>query len=258
MVLLKALKVKHSCRMMRLSALFCMALAVLGTTSFGAETGSIEGIVRFHGQAPKSSVADDAGIHRDLLEVHPKTKGLRYVLIHVVEPSGGLKAREAQETGGPVPPGERVVDQLDQMFTPRVIAVQAGEAVAFTNSDPANHNVRTSSGNATNEFNVFTGSGGKYVHRFAADGRTGPVRLGCDIHPWMRGWIYVFDYPFFAVTDAEGRFRIKGLKPGEYKIRAAQPDIHFSTFRTVQVHQDETVKLDLEIRAEDLPKADAK
>jgi len=47
------------------------------------------------------------------------------------------------------------------------------------------------------------------------------VRLKCDVHPWEFGYICVSDHPFFAVTDADGRFEFPpGLPPGRYSIEA--------------------------------------
>jgi hypothetical protein len=46
------------------------------------------------------------------------------------------------------------------------------------------------------------------------------VRLGCDVHPWMTAWVGVVEHPFFAVTDAEGRFEIAGVPAGSYTISA--------------------------------------
>src|SRR5690606_37120358 len=100
------------------------------------------------------------------------------------------------------------MDQLDYAFRPPLLAVRSGERVAFSNSDPANHNVRASSLRPGNQFNVYTGSGGEYLHRFEADEKQRPVLIGCDIHAWMRGWVYVFDHPHFAVTDEAGRFAL--------------------------------------------------
>jgi uncharacterized surface anchored protein len=43
-----------------------------------------------------------------------------------------------------------------------------------------------------------------------------PVKVNCDFHPWMKAWHLPLDHPFMAVTDADGKFEIKGLPPGKY------------------------------------------
>lgn len=213
-----------------------------------ASNGVVEGVITFRGQIPKSSVADDAGVHRDLLHVDRESAGLRSVVVWLVMgefPKGERRSPASPASEAATPP--LLMDQRDHEFVPRVLAVRSGQPVKFTNSDPANHNVRTSSSQRTNEFNVFTGVDGSYTHRFAADPRSRPVRVGCDIHPWMRGWIYVFDQPYFAVSDARGRFRIASVPPGRYRMMLRQPDIRYIAEREVTVAAGRVARIDVEV-----------
>jgi plastocyanin len=206
------------------------------------QLGSVEGVVTFRGEIPKAANADDTGVHRALLEVDRETRGLRYVV-------AWLLLADGTSNYAPAPTIEKpriTVDQQDYAFVPRVIAVREGEPVSFTNSDPANHNVRTASGVAKNEFNVFTGAGGNYEHRFAVTPRRHPIQLTCDIHPWMRGWVYVFVHNHFAVTDKRGSFRIPSVAPGNYKLLLEQPDISYTHEQTITVTKDQPTKLELE------------
>lgn len=238
-----------------------VALALLGGAALSARldaagaasgTGAVEGVVTFRGEVPKSSVPDDAGTHRDLLEVNRDNGGLRYTVVWVTTDKAGPKRPGSQNTPPDRPPQPELMDQRDHEFVPRVLAVRAGQPVRFTNSDPANHNVRTVSSQRTNEFNVFTGIEGSYTHRFAADGQHRPVRVGCDIHPWMRGWIYVFDQPHFAVSDPQGRFRIDALPPGEHLLAIRQPDIGYAGQRKITVKAGETTRLEIELSPKDV------
>jgi hypothetical protein len=47
-----------------------------------------------------------------------------------------------------------------------------------------------------------------------------PFPIKCDVHPWMLAYCAVVDHPFYAVSDAEGRFEITGVEPGTYEVRA--------------------------------------
>lgn len=209
-----------------------------------ADTGNLEGVVKFQGEIPESDVADDAGVRRRLIEVDPGTAGLRYVVAFLSSVKAESDARQNTTTKPAV-----VVDQLDYAFTPRVVAVQQGEQVTFTNSDPANHNVRTSSSVRSNQFNVFTGVNGKYQHRFVFEPQHRPVRLGCDIHPWMAGWIYVFEHPYFSITDQRGHFRIPNLPPGSYQLHLVQPDIKYREQRDIQIIANETCQVNTVVSA---------
>jgi hypothetical protein len=45
-----------------------------------------------------------------------------------------------------------------------------------------------------------------------------PYSISCSIHPWMSGSLLVFDHPYFAVTDENGKFKIEGAPVG-HKVR---------------------------------------
>jgi plastocyanin len=237
----------------------CMTLLLCATLSLahihGAEPekntsnsaqsadGTLEGLVTFRGEIPKSSIADDAGLQRDLVQVNQATRGLAGVVVWLTSDDPPRTKRKSETTLTPV-----LMDQRDHEFVPRVLAVLAGQPVKFMNSDPANHNVRTSSPLPTNEFNVFTGIDGSYTHRFVADRQQRPIRLGCDIHPWMRGWIYVFERPEFAVSDEHGRFRIASVLPGRYKLVFRQPDIRYAEEREIIALPGEVTRIEAEVR----------
>jgi hypothetical protein len=46
------------------------------------------------------------------------------------------------------------------------------------------------------------------------------IKMKCDVHPWMTGWISVTNHPWFAVTGESGRFEIKDVPVGTYKLEA--------------------------------------
>jgi uncharacterized protein (DUF2141 family) len=52
--------------------------------------------------------------------------------------------------------------------------------------------------------------------------RPGTVRIDCDAHGWMEGWIYVVDNPYYAVTGADGKFTITDVPPGNYSLVVIQ------------------------------------
>ena len=42
----------------------------------------------------------------------------------------------------------------------------------------------------------------------------------CNVHPWMRAFVFVFDHPYYSVTATEGKFALNDLPPGTYVIEA--------------------------------------
>jgi len=231
-------------------AIACLALSA--ALDVAAQMGSIDGVVTFRGEIPKSAVPDDAGVHRDLIEMDRNTRGIRFVVVHLSPTNAALSNSLSAVAQSSQRKPQAKMDQQDYAFVPRVLAVREGEPVIFTNSDPANHNVRTVSSIRTNEFNVYVGPAGKYEHRFEA--QKTPVRLGCDIHPWMQGWIYVFQHPHFTVTDAKGRFHMDYLPPGEYKLVFHQPDIRYKSEQTITVSTERSTRIELQIHDDNLPR----
>jgi plastocyanin len=220
----------------------------LSRAASSSPEGSVEGTITFTGEIPKSRIPDDGGARRDLIQVDRSTGAWEFVVVH-------LKSSTEKELPKPAPELRNepvLIDQIDHTFVPRVLGIRAGETVRFANSDGANHNVRTSSRVRQNEFNTYTGIDGEYRHRFVSGEGDRPIRLGCDIHPWMSGWIYVFDQPWFAVTDERGSFRISGIPPGEYSIVIAQPDVRYRVERQIEISAAKPTVLNLKINSADL------
>jgi uncharacterized protein (DUF2141 family) len=48
--------------------------------------------------------------------------------------------------------------------------------------------------------------------------RPGLVEVECDAHDWMKGYLYVMDHPYSAVTGEDGAFSIADIPPGEYEV----------------------------------------
>ncbi len=247
-----------------LCAMACLGLVLFGFAAHAADgdppaapppakieaLGSIEGVVTYRGENPKSRYADEEGHYRDLLEVDPKSRGVRYVVVFIGDDEAALKRAAPQTNNVPTASPPVVIDQKDYIFVPHLIAVRAGQAVRFTNSDAANHNVRTLSAHAKNFFNVFTGNGHAYEHRFVAEPSGRAIPLGCDIHPWMRGWVYVFDHAGFAVTDEQGRFVIPKVPAGRHKLVLQQPDVEWREERSIEVTTKAAIQVKVEMERE--------
>jgi plastocyanin len=112
--------------------------------------------------------------------------------------------------------GHAVMDQRNETFVPHVLAITTGTTVDFPNSDKFYHNVFSLSKIKTFDLGRYAAGHSRPV-RFD---RAGIVRVFCDIHSHMNAFILVFSHPFFAMTDAEGRYRIDDVPPGTYGVIA--------------------------------------
>lgn len=101
-------------------------------------------------------------------------------------------------------------------FNPRVVLVPRRDSVEFPNVDPIYHNVFSVSGANRFDLGLYR-SGSSKKQRFDEPGL---VRVYCNIHPTMVGYVQVVDSDYGAVTGSEGTFRFEGVPPGSYRVRA--------------------------------------
>jgi plastocyanin len=102
-----------------------------------------------------------------------------------------------------------------RQFHPRVVVVPVGSTVNFPNQDPFNHNVFSLSD--PNSFDL-----GLYGQREAHDKRftrPGLVRVYCNIHPRMTGFVIVRDNAWYTKPGLDGSFTIENVPPGSYTLK---------------------------------------
>jgi plastocyanin len=213
-----------------------------GAAGAGKGSASVAGKVTFAGlpAAPeKIKVSADPFCqkeHKDGLErraVEVKEGGVKDVFVYV---KTGVK-------GTYPPPTEAVeLDQQGCMYTPHVVAVQAGQPIKIKNSDETLHNIHPRP-TVNEEFNIGQPRKGMESMRTFMKKEV-MIPVGCDVHPWMRAYISVLDHPFSAVTSEDGTFEIKDLPAGEYEIEAVHERLK-STTGKITVKEGEAARLDL-------------
>ena len=124
---------------------------------------------------------------------------------------------DAKSTGASVAPA--VLDQKNCIYVPQIIAVQTGQKITVKNSDPVAHNVRSTpiSGMAAVGFMQMKGAPDQTI---SLDKAEDFMRFKCDVHNWMFAYATVVDHPYFAVTGADGTFKIANVPPGKYTVEA--------------------------------------
>ena len=136
-----------------------------------------------------------------------------------------------------------IMDQVNRQFSPYILAVQKGQRVSFPNSDSIKHHVYSFSSPKVFELQLFKN---RRAQSMLFD-KSGVVELGCNIHDWMLGYIYVVDTPYCAQTDADGVVSIDA-PDGEYTLHVWHPriqeqDIEKKRLVTLAGNQEVTIKL---------------
>ena len=195
-----------------------IAALITGTQLWGQ--GSISGSVIFEGKGPRMrtikmgadpvcSAAHTEPVKSEAVVVNDNGT-LKNVLVSI---SAGLDGMKFEIPEGPV-----ILDQKGCKYTPHVWGVMAGQTVEIRNSDATLHNIHSQS--KTNK--AFNFAMPKVVkkknHTF--DKSEGPFIIKCDVHPWMRTWVTVFDHPFYTVTDDTGKFTLENVPAGTYTVKA--------------------------------------
>lgn len=118
----------------------------------------------------------------------------------------------------PASPATAEIAQAGRKFTPPVLAVRTGTAVSFPNRDSVRHHVYSFSAPKRFELRLYKGTPSEPI----VFDQPGVVVLGCNIHDWMVGYVYVTNDPRFAVSDAQGRLSLD-LPPGQYPMTLWHP-----------------------------------
>ncbi len=161
-----------------------------------------------------------AEVHALVRDQRGKSVADAVVLAAPVDPKNALRARPPREA----------VDQVDKQFLPYVKPVYVGSKVWFPNKDNIRHQVYSFSSPKRFELPLYAGSEAPPV----LFDKPGVVVLGCNIHDWMIGYIYVSETPFFAKTESAGTATLEDLPPGEYLLRVWHPSMEQSEETTVK------------------------
>jgi hypothetical protein len=154
------------------------------------------------------------------LLVNAKNRGVRNVVVWLrpnnPNPKATLNANEIHPADAARKAGTVTIDQPCCMFIPRIALARSGDAVVVKNPAPVAHNFFCSSLN-NGDHNPIIPAGGEYkIEKLNPE--TAPIQYKCTIHPWMSGYIRVFDHPYFALTDDEGNFTIPNAPAGNYRL----------------------------------------
>ena len=191
-------------------AVLCPAAALAG--------GTIAGTVRAD---PRLPAPPAIRITKDAAVCGAEAKGESLVMTADGGVANVVVSIQGRRPGvPPAPTAGAGVDQARCRYVPHVQAVTVGTTLSVVNADAVLHNVhgtRWLDGAHVTVFNVAMPLKGQRLPVLLD--RPGTLKLRCDAgHPWMSAYVRVFDHPYFAVTDAAGRFAIRDVPAGEHTL----------------------------------------
>jgi plastocyanin len=199
--------------------------------------GSISGEVKFAGAAPSPKVVK---VNKDV-EVCGQEKKIADVAVGA---GGGLGNAlvAVSDAKGAKPAKPAVLDQKGCEFHPNVLVMAPGE-IKILNSDGVLHNIHT--------FSTANPPINKAQPKFKKEmveklDKPELIKVQCDAHSWMLGWIYVTENPT-AVTDANGAFKLENVPPGKHKVEVVHPVLGKQT-KEVEVKAGQDTKVAFELK----------
>lgn len=104
--------------------------------------------------------------------------------------------------------------QKDKEFIPRVTVIQSGVQIEFPNHDTVQHHVYSFSQPKRFDLPLYRD---KTPQPVLFD-KPGVIVLGCNIHDWMKAYIYVTDTPYFSKSGPNGVIKMSNIPAGKYKL----------------------------------------
>lgn len=179
--------------------------------------GSISGFVYFDGAPPArtplatNATCPHAALSEDVVVVKPEAKDAgkdMNRLANAVVTISDIKTGKAFEKTAPK------LDQKSCTFVPHVSVVPAGGKLIILNSDEVAHNVHTKT-DLNKEINMALAPAGKASAKFD---EAEIIKIWCDMHPWMKAYIYVAENPYTLATGSDGAFKMDAVPAGTYTL----------------------------------------
>ncbi len=213
-----------------------------------SDGGSIRGSVVYAGQPlarrplPVTEDVEVCGTtekYSSELIVNAANRGLQNVVVSIKEISKG-KAWVLPEEGASL-------DQKGCSFSPHVLIVPAGETFNVLNNDGILHNLHMHA----HENRSINKAQPKFLTTLKMKFPLAEfIKVTCDVHSWMEGWIVVADHPYYAVSDENGAFRIGDVPPGSYVLEFWHEKLGVQTL-PIEITGGETVQADMTFEAQE-------
>ncbi|OAI45620.1 hypothetical protein AYO43_07905 [Nitrospira sp. SCGC AG-212-E16] len=190
--------------------------------------GTIKGVATWKGKIPVipplsvKADLDTCGetVPSPVLKVDPKSKGLQHVLVYLEQVDKGKAPEDKYWLHMGKDESGKVADTEVCQFKEHILPFVRTQQVAIINFDPILHNPHFFTDKHGSIFNVAMPTANKEVDKTLLRAQGVGLAYQCDVHVHMSGYAAGLDHPYFALTDAEGKFEISGVPPGTYTLVA--------------------------------------
>lgn len=204
-----------------------VAMAMSAAAANAAEWGDLTGKFVFDGTPPaatKVQINKDMQCcnvpHENESLVVGADGGIANVIIYVRTPKAPVAPSYEASAKDKV-----VFDNKTCRFDPHVLPIRLTQTLEVKNSDNCGHNTNvTPLGDKA--FNQLLSPQGNLTHLFGRQQNI-PIKVVCNIHPWMEGYILPRDNPYTAVSAADGTFSLKELPAQELEFQVWQEKAGF-------------------------------
>lgn len=214
--------------------------------------GTITGVVKFSGIVPVPKTYKVAmGSNPEFCQTVADEKGV--ISISQVRVSSQQKVADVViflqevERGKPVPKARPVVTVDRCQFEPRVIGAMADQTLRVAMRDPIVHQLRGWEMLDKGRLQLFQlanlGEGGEEAVSLKTR-RSSIIKLECDQHRFMQGWLLLTANPYVAVTDSHGAFQLTDVPVGTHTVGAWHPVLGYQEAKlTLSPGQQKTLEL---------------
>lgn len=193
---------------------FCTTLGNAYEVLTVVDGGSIAGRVKFAGRVVpprKVEVSKDQNVCGKTEKIDEtlligEDFGLQNVLVSLLDIQKGKGFTDSSP----------ILDQRACQYIPHLVLVPVGKPLTILNNDGVLHSVHAH-GVKNPAFNRAQSKFKKEIRESFSYPEI--VKLTCDVHSWMSGWIIVQEHPYMTVSGEDGSFEITEIPPGKYKVR---------------------------------------
>jgi hypothetical protein len=201
--------------------------------------GTISGTALFEGDAPAPEMFDASGDSHCLTHLDGDEIAVQPVEVHdgklanvFVYISSGLEGTYKPINENPV------LYQKGCTYHPHVLGVVLGQPLTVRNDDETLHNVHIRA--KVNEEENFGQPNKGMTREVVFDKVETPILFKCDVHGWMKSYVFALPHPAFGITGSDGSFSFRA-PPGEYTLTAWHETLGTKT-ATVTVTEGGTVE----------------